>query len=326
MKAVVQERYGDPREAVVVEDVDRPVPGAGQVLLEVRAACVNISDAIIANMPLVVRLLSGSGLTRPKLRTPGKDVAGLVEAIGPGVEGLSPGDAVFGRCSEAFAEYAIADAGDLLPVPDALTFEQAAAIGISAMTALQGIRDHGAVRRGQRVIVNGASGGVGVYAVQIAKALGAEVTGVCSTRNVALVESLGADHVIDYTREDFTAGAARYDVIFDNAGSHTVPEYARVLAPGGRLLLNGGGIAMERGEGLWRALAAPTLAARRIGQPGLMPVLRWNRDDLAVLKRMVEDGAVRAVIDRTYRLEDAAEAMEAAVSGRARGKIVITPA
>jgi NADPH:quinone reductase-like Zn-dependent oxidoreductase len=323
VKAVVQERYGPPRGSVVVREVDRPAPGDGQALVHVRAACVNISDAILAYTPLVFRLIAGQGGTRPKVPTPGKDAAGVIAQVGPGVGDLRPGDKVFGRSSQAYAEYALADAGELLPLPDALTFEQAAAIGISAMTALQAMRDHGAVRRGHRVIVNGASGGVGVYAVQIAKAFGAHVTGVCSTRNVSLVESLGADRVIDYMRDDLTAGGERYDVILDNAGNHTPSEYARLLAPGGRLLLNGGGIAMGRGDGIWRALIAPTLAARRLGQPGLMPVLKWTRDDLAVLKRMVEAGEVRPVIDRTYSLGEAAEAMEAAISGRARGKIVI---
>lgn len=323
MRAAVQERYGPPRSVIAVRDVERPTPGPGQVLVRVHAAGVNISDAFMVNPSLFVRLASRSGAFRPKVETVGKDIAGVVEVVGDGVTYVRVGDEVFGRATRAFAEYACAGECDLLPKPASATFEEAAAVGISAMTAMQGIRDHGKVRPGQKVLINGASGGVGVYAVQIAKWQAAEVTGVCSTPNVALVRGLGADHVVDYTREDFTRGEVRYDVIFDNAASHSPGEYLNVLEPGGILLLNGGGIAMGRGDGVWRGLVKPAMEARRKGHPAPMPVLKWNLDDLAILKELVESGAIRPVIDRTFPLAQAGEALEDAASGRARGKIVI---
>jgi NADPH:quinone reductase-like Zn-dependent oxidoreductase len=324
MKAIVQNRYGSPRAVCSLRDVVQPAPASGEVLVKVRAAGVNISDSIRVTARPFIRLMSGSGVMRPKIVTPGKDIAGTVETVGDGVTRFRTGDEVFGRCTCAFAEYACAAEGDLLSKPQNASFEEAAALGISAMTALQAMRDHGKVRAGQKVLVNGASGGVGTFAVQIAKWLGAEVTGVCSTRNVELVRGLGADRVVDYTREDFTLGEERYDVILDNAGSRSPGECLRVLAPQGVLLLNGGGIAMGRGDGLVRGLIGPTLEAKRRGQPGLMPVLKWNIGDLAILKELVESGKVRPAIDSTYPLARAAEALEMAGAGRARGKIVIT--
>jgi NADPH:quinone reductase-like Zn-dependent oxidoreductase len=324
MKAIVQDSYGQPGDVLELRQVDRPVPAEGQVLIKVRAAAVNISDAILIGALPFVRLASGSGARKPKVPTPGKDIAGVVEAVGEGVTAVQAGEPVFGRCTCAYAEYVCTGQTDVLPMPENATFEQAAAVGISAMTALQAVRDHGKVQPGQKVLVNGASGGVGTFAVQIAKHFGAEVTGVCSTRNVELVRGLGADHVIDYGREDFTQGEDRYDVILDNVGNRSTGELMRVLAPSGILLLNGGGIALGRGQGLWGGLIKPTMQAKLKGQPGLMPVLRWNLEDLAILKELVESEAITPVIDRAYPLAEAAKALEGAASGRARGKIVIT--
>lgn len=324
MRAVVQKRYGPPAEVFALEEVARPTPGPGEVLVAVRAVAINISDALMTDAMLPIRVMSGRGLARPKVTIPGKDIAGVVEAVGPGVTELKPGDEVIGPGTMALAEYARVPADRLVAKPADLTFPQAAALIESAMTALQGIRDHGAVKAGERVLINGSSGGVGVYAVQIAKALGAEVTGVCGTGNAGLVGDLGADHVIDYTRRDFTAGEARYDVILDNVGNHSPEACCRVLAPDGRLLLNGGGISMGRGDGLWRGLIGPILQARRLGQPGIMPIEKWRAEDQLELLRMVDEGCLRPVIDRTLPMERAAEGFEAAASGRARGKIVVT--
>jgi len=241
MKAIVQERFGPP-DVLRLVDVDRPEVGAGDVLVRVHAAALNPYDwHIVRGDPLVARLMGGVGLTRPKARVAGVDAAGRVEAVGANVRGLRPGDEVLGFCPGAFAEYARAEADKVVPKPVSLTFEQAAAVPMAGATALRGIRDVGAVRAGHRVLVNGAAGGVGTYAVQIAAALGAQVTGVCSTGNVELVRSIGAAHVVDYTREDFTDGRARYDVILDNVCNRPLRRLRRALTPTGTLVLNGGG-------------------------------------------------------------------------------------
>src|ERR1700747_3774062 len=240
MKAIVQDRFGPP-EVLRLADTDLPEVGAGDVLVRVHAASLNPADWHIARGdPLVARLM-GVGLTRPKARVAGIDAAGVVEAVGVNVRGLRTGEEVLGFCRGAFAEYACAAADLVVPKPAALTFEQAAAVPIAATTALRGIRDVGRVTAGQRVLVNGAGGGVGSYAVQIAAALGAEVTGVCSTRNVELVRSLGATHVIDYTTDACTGGRARYDVILDNVSSLPLTRLRRTLTPKGTLVVNGGG-------------------------------------------------------------------------------------
>ena len=241
MKAIVQERFGPP-DVLQLVDTDPPEVGADDVLVRVHAAALNPYDwHIMRGDPLVARLMGEVGLTRPKARVAGIDAAGRVEAVGANVRGLRPGDEVLGFCRGAFAEYARAEADKVVPKPVSLTFEQAAAVPMAGTTALRGIRDVGAVRAGHRVLVNGAAGGVGTYAVQIAAALGAEVTGVCSTRNVELVRSIGAAHVVDYTTEDFTDGRARYDVILDNVGNRPLSRLRRALTPTGTLVLNGGG-------------------------------------------------------------------------------------
>ena len=241
MKAIVQERFGPP-DVLQLADTDLPEVGADDVLVRVHAAALNPYDwHILRGDPLIARLMGEVGLTRPKARVAGIDAAGRVEAVGADVRGLRRGDEVLGFCRGAFAEYARAEADKVVPKPVSLTFEQAAAVPMAGATALRGIRDTGAVRAGHRVLVNGAAGGVGTYAVQIAAALGAEVTGVCSTRNAGLVRSIGAAHVVDYTTEDFTDGRARYDVILDNVGNRPLSRLRRALAPTGTLVLNGGG-------------------------------------------------------------------------------------
>ena len=238
MQAIVQDRYGS-AEVLEAQDIDRPAIGNDEVLVRVRAASVHVGDWILmTGVPYVMRM--GTGLSKPKNPVPGTDVAGTVEAVGPQVHSLRPGDDVFGWCTGAFAEYVRAPEDQLLKKPANLTFEQAAAVGVSASTALQLLRDDAKVQPGQKVLINGASGGVGTFAVQIAKAFGAEVTGVCSTKNLELVRSIGADHVIDYTQQDFRDGDERYDFILDNVGDRSMADTRRALTPNGTLLSNGG--------------------------------------------------------------------------------------
>ncbi len=323
MQAIVQDRYGPP-DVLELREVDRPALRDREVLVRVRAAAVHPGDLFfLEGVPYVFRL--GYGLRRPRKRVPGFDLAGVVEATGAGVTELGPGDEVFGEGKGTCAELAAASADALAPKPAGLTFEEAAAVPVSGVTALRGIRDAGQVRPGQRVLVNGASGGVGTFAVQIAKALGAEVTGVCSTGNAELVRSLGADHVIDYTREDFTAGGRRYDLILDNVASHSPAAMRRALAPGGVLLPNSG-----RSDGRWfgpvgrfalAALLSPFVRGQ--GRPFVATV---TRADLADLTELIEAGALRPVIERTYPLRETPEALRHVAQGHARGKVVIAVA
>jgi NADPH:quinone reductase-like Zn-dependent oxidoreductase len=249
----------------------------------------------------------------------GLDCAGIVEAVGPNVSRLQPGDEVYGECRGSCAEYAVAREGGLAPKPANLSFEHAAAVPTSACTALQALRDHGKVQPGQKVLINGASGGVGPFAVQIAKALGAEVTGVCSTRNVAMVRSIGADHVIDYTKEDFTKGVARYDVIMDNVGSHSLAATRRVLTPTGIHVPSSGHAGMG-----W--IIAASLAAIFVRQQAAPFVAATTSESLLALKDLIEAGRVAPVIDRTFRLGETAEAFAYLDEGHARGKVVIAVA
>jgi NADPH:quinone reductase-like Zn-dependent oxidoreductase len=318
MRAIVQDSYGS-AEVLESQDIDKPEIAANEVLVHVRAASVHVGDWIImTGSPFVMRL--ATGLRRPKNRVPGTDVAGTVEAIGTDVQGLRPGDEVFGWCAGAFAEYARASEDQFIKKPATLTFEQAAAIGLSASTALQLLRDDGKVQPGQKVLINGASGGVGTFAVQIAKALGAEVTGVCSTKNVDLVRSIGADHVIDYTQDDFTAGTERYDLILDNVGNHSMARTRRALAPLGTLISNGGGHADGKLGRVVRAMLASMVVRQQAG-----PTIKTqNHDDLVALKGFVEAGKVTPVIDRTYPLLATPEAIGHVAAGHARGTVVIT--
>jgi NADPH:quinone reductase-like Zn-dependent oxidoreductase len=325
MKAIVQERFGPP-DVLRLVDADLPEVGAGEVLVRVHAAAVNPYDwHIMRGDPLIARLTGEVGLTRPKARVAGVDAAGRVEAAGADVPGLRPGDEVLGFCRGAFAEYALAEAGKVVPKPASLTFGQAAAVPMAGTAALRGIRDAGAVRAGHRVLVNGAAGGVGTYAVQIAAALGAEVTGVCSARNAGLVRSIGAAHVIDYTTEDFTGGRARYDVILDNVGNRPLRRLRRALAPAGTLVLNGGGSpghVFGPVAGILRAVVVNGLVRERLR---LIPH-EQKRDQLLTLTGLIEAGKLTPVLDRTYPLAGTAEGLRRVEQGHARGKVVITVA
>jgi NADPH:quinone reductase-like Zn-dependent oxidoreductase len=326
MKAIVQDRFGPP-DVLRLADIDLPEIGPGDVLVRVHAAGLNPYDwHMLRGDPLIARLIPGAvGLTRPKYRVAGLDAAGVVEAAGADVRGLSAGDEVLGFCPGAFAEYARAEAGKVVPKPTGLTFEQAAAIPIAATTALRGIREVGRVRAGHRVLVNGAAGGVGSYAVQIAAALGAEVTGVCSARNAELVRSLGAAHVIDYTTNDFTREPARYDVIFDNVGNQPLSRLRRALDPAGILVLNGGGspghVVGPVGAMLWAAAVNGFVRQHLRFLP-----TREDRAELAAITALTEDGKLTPVLDRAYPLADTAQGLRHVEGGHARGKVVITVA
>ena len=326
MKAIVQDRFGPP-EVLRLADIDPPEIGPGDVLVRVHAAGLNPYDwHMLRGDPLIARLIPGAvGLTRPKYRVAGLDAAGVVEAVGADVRELSAGDEVLGFCPGAFAEYARAEAGKVVPKPAGLTFEQAAAIPIAATTALRGIREVGQVRAGHRVLVNGAAGGVGSYAVQIAAALAAEVTGVCSTRSAELVRSLGATHVIDYTTDDFTGEPGRYDVIFDNVGNRSLSRLRRALAPAGILVLNGGGSPGHVVGPLGTMLRAAVVNGFVRQHLRFVPT-REDRAELAAITALIEDGQLTPVLDRTYPMADTTEALRYVEGGHAHGKVVIAVA
>lgn len=322
MKAIVQREYGPPLEVLRLEDVDDPQAGTGEVLVRVAAAGVNALDwHLVTGEPTVARL-AGMEFRRPKRSGVGRDVAGLVEAVGPGVTRFQPGDEVFGWCAGAFAELVVTGEDSLVPKPANVTFEQAAAVPVAAITALQGLRDKGKLQPGQQVLVTGASGGVGTFAVQLAKHLGAEVTAVCSTRNLDLVRSIGADHVVDYTHEDFTRSGTRYDVTLDIAGRPPLLGCQRSLKPGGRLVLVGG----EGGRWLGpiprmiRGLALGLLGRRKV----LAVLSEENREDTLLLAELLATGELLPVLDRTYDLAAAPEAVHYLERGHTQGKVVIT--
>jgi len=320
MQAIVQDRYGS-AEVLEAQDIDRPEIGDDEVLVRVHAASVHVGDWIVmTGLPYVMRM--ATGLRRPKQRVPGTDVAGTVEAVGPQVKALRPGDEVLGWCNAAFAEYAAVPEANFVKKPAHLTFEQAAAIGVSATTALQLLRDNGKVQSGQKVLVNGASGGVGTFAVQIAKAFGAEVTGVCSTKNVELVLSIGAGHVIDYTREDFRQLPERYDLILDNVGDRSMADTRRALTPDGMLISNGGAHSGGKLGRTLRLLLASIIVRQQAG-PSLKTT---NQPDLQAITELVEAGKVTPVIGGTYPLRQTAEAIRHVAAGHARGTLVITVA
>ncbi len=324
MKAIVQERFGPP-DTLRLVDTDTPEVGADDVLVRVHAAALNPYDwHILRGDPLVARLM-GVGFTKPKAPVAGVDAAGVVEAVGANVRELQPGDEVLGRCRGSFAEYACAAADMLVPKPASLTFEQAAAVPMAATTALRGIRDVGEVKAGQRVLVIGAGGGIGTFAVQMAAALGAEVTGVCSTGNVELVRSLGAAHVIDYTMEDFTAGTTRYDVILDNVSNLPLAKLRGALTPKGILVLNGGGSpghVFGPIAGLLKAVVVNLFVSQRL-RP--LPA-KEKREDLLAVTELIEGGKLTPIVDRTYPLADTAEGLSYVEQGHARGKVVVTVA
>ena len=329
MKAIVQNAYGVPHRVLKLGDVDRPPVGDDDVLIRVRATSVNTPDWItVAGVPYIIRLKFG--LRQPPTPVRGTDVAGVVEAVGKNVNDLQPGDEVFGSwwadtlaTRGTFAEFTVGPASQVIKKPVGLTFEEAAASVMSGLTAMIAMRDVGKVGPGTRVLINGASGGVGTFAVQIAKALGGEVTGVCSTRNLELVRSLGADHVIDYTAEDFTRGERRYDVILDNVINHPSSATARVLTPTGMLIPNSIGNKGGFFAGLPRMARA---GLRGRGSTNVRFVSGWvvNRQNLDDLAALLDSGDVTVVIDKVYPLSEAANAVAHMLGHHARGKVVIT--
>ncbi len=319
MRAIVYDRYGSPE----LREIERPDVADGEVLIRVHASSVNPVDwYTMTGRPYISRLM-GAGLRKPKDSILGTDLAGRVEAVGSSVTQFRPGDEVFGAKTGAFAEYVAAAGERLVPKPADLTFEQAAAVPIAALTALQALRDKGGVQPGHRVLINGASGGVGTFAVQIAKAFGAEVTGVCSTQNVDLARSIGADDVVDYTREDFTRSGRRFDLMVDVAGSRSFRECRRVLAPNATLVVVGGP-KTNRLLGPLSHMLTTRLASVGRSQKVVFFVAKIKQDDLVVLRDLVESGRVTPVIDKTYALHEIRDAFRYLGEGHARGKVVIT--
>ena len=323
MRAAIYQSYGAPERVVRIEEVDAPVLGDGEVLVAVRAVSINPLDVhLMKGRPLIARL--AFGLFKPKLGRPGVDLAGIVEAVGAGVTRFRPGDAVFGVSRGALADHVCTTEARLAAKPACLSFAQAAAAPIAGFTALQGLRDKARVAAGQKVLINGAAGGVGSFAVQIAKSFGAEVTAVCSARNLDLVRSIGADRAIAYDREDFTRGTARYDLIFDLVTNHSFSALRRVLTPGGMVLAGGGGGFGGQGMGRWVGrLLGGLLASRFTREKMVLLMAKGNEKDLQVLAQMMEAGTLTPVIESCYRFEEAAAAIREVGTGHARGKVVV---
>lgn len=326
MKAIVYRNCGSP-DVLRCEDIEMPTPGDNGVLIKVLAASVNPLDwKLMKGGPYTLRILLG--LLQPKIKRPGVDVAGQVKAVGGNVTHFKPGDEVFGTCRGAFAEYACTSESasglkSLVTKPDNVTFEQAASAPIAALTALQGLRDKGQIRPGQKVLINGAAGGVGTFAVQIAKSFGADVTGVCSTRNVDMVRSIGADRAIDYTQEDFTKSGKRYDLFFDCVGNHSLSACRRVLNRKGILVMVGAPN-NARLSGLLARLIGALVLSQFVSQNLVAFIARSSKEDLTVVRELMAAGKVTPVIDRRYRLREAPEAFRYVEEGHARGKVVIT--
>ncbi len=321
MKAITQYRFGGP-ETLQLEDIDKPVPKEDEVLIEVKAASVNVADwHMMTGTPYMVRLMGG-GFRHPKTPRTGKDVAGIVAAVGSDVTEFQLGDEVFGEIDGSFAEFAVAPERFLAAKPSNMTFAEAAAVPLAGFTALQGLRDHGAVEAGQKVLVNGASGAVGTWTVQIAKAVGAEVTAVCSTGNVDAARQMGADHVIDYTKNDFTRIETRFDVIIDIVGNRSLTACRRLLIDGGRYVMVGG--PKHRWMGPMRRMLAAQLLFLGRSQKFVWFVANVNAEDLEHLRDLAEQGRIAAVIDRSYELSDVPRAFEYLAAGHAHGKLVIT--
>jgi len=324
MTAVVRRCYGGP-DVLALERIEKPVPGSNQLLVRVHAASVNPADwHFVRGEPYLIRLDFGFGA--PKNPRVGIDFAGSIEAVGKDVTQFKPGERVFGGRNGALAEYLVLDEDDnLARMPAGLGFEQAAAVNVAGLTSLQTLRDRAGVKPGQKVLINGASGGVGTFAVQIAKSLGAEVTGVCSTRNVELVRSLGADHVIDYTREDFTATGRQYDVVMDNVANRRLLEVRRVLKPAGKhILIGGGGPEVNPWYGAFKAPLKALFISPFVEQDIGMFISHHSSEDLATLAQLMQEGKLTPVIDRSYPLSEIVEAMRYLEAGRARGKVIIT--
>jgi NADPH:quinone reductase-like Zn-dependent oxidoreductase len=326
MKAIIFRRYGSP-DVIELAEIDTPVAEDDQVLVRVHAASVNPVDwHLMRGLPYPARM--SEGLAKPKNNGLGADVAGRVEAVGRNVTQVQPGDEVFGMSIRTCAEYVRVSEQGIVPKPANLTFEQAAAVPVAGLTALQGLRNKGQIQPGQKVLINGAAGGVGTFAVQIAKAFGAEVTGVCSTRNVDMVRSIGADHVIDYTQEDFTLGGQHYDLLFDLVGNRSLPDCRRVLKPKGILVLCGGGDISVNLRHRWLGPIAHMIKglvlSRFVRQKLVAFLAKRSKDDLTLLKELIEAGKVTPIIDRSYPLSEVPEAIRYLEAGHARGKVVIT--
>src|SRR5436190_2223791 len=316
MKAIVHTKYGPP-DVLQFKEVEKPTPNDGEILVKIHAASVNTLDLAMRG-PFLARIITG-GLRKPKDPRLGADIAGRVEAVGTNVTQFQPGDEVFGAYKGGFAEYVSVPENRVALKPANSSFEEAAAAPVAALTALQGLRDTGQIQPGQKVLIHGASGGVGTFAVQIAKAFGAEVTGVCSTRNVDMVRSIGADHVIDYTQEDFTKNGQRYDFIFAVNGYHSIFDYKRALSPKGVYVMIGGSMAA-----MFQAmLLGPVISMTGRQKMGSMGVAKPNQKDLGFMKELLEAGKVVPVIDRRYPLGETAEAIRYLEAGHAKGKVVI---
>jgi NADPH:quinone reductase-like Zn-dependent oxidoreductase len=324
MKGIIYRRYGPP-DVLEYKELDKPIPAQGEALIQVRAASVNPYDwHFLRGTPSFIRLFTG--LRGPKSPRLGADVAGLVTAVGPGVARFKPGDAVFGVCKGAFAEFACAKEAELAHKPDRLSFEQAASVPIAGITALQGLRDCGRVQPGQRVLINGAAGGVGTFALQIGKWLGAHLTGVCSTRNLAFVQSIGADHAIDYARRDFTRSDDQYDVIFDLVGNHPLKAMRRVLCPKGTFVGCGGGGPDKPASELLSAMVGRLVASPFTSQKLTGVLAKVNAADLNVLGDLLQSRKIEPSLDRSYPLSAVAEAVRYVESCHARGKVTIVVA
>lgn len=320
MKAIVYYSYGSPDVLEFIE-VEKPVPKDDEVLIKVRAASVNpLEWHFMRGKPYFMRLM-GIGLLKPKNNILGVDIAGRVEAVGRNVKRFQPGDEVFGGSNSGggYADYACVDEDRLAPIPGGTTFEEAAAIPIAAITALQGLRDKGEIQSGQKVLINGAGGGVGTFAVQIAKSFGAEVTGVCSTEKLEMVSSLGADRVIDYTQEDFTENGERYDLIFDAAAYRLISDYKRALSPNGIYVMIGGSMSL-----MFRIMFSGPWLSMTGSKKFFVLMAKITDKDLVFLKELFEAGKVKSIIDRRYPLSEVAEAIRYLEEGHARGKVVIT--
>lgn len=324
MKAVVNTEYGSP-DVLHLKEIEKPTPKENEVLVKIHAASANPLDwHLMRGAPFIARL--DNGLFKPKNTILGADIAGVVEAVGQNVTEFVPGDEVFGDVSGSglggFAEYACAREDLLAHKPSNISFEEAAAVGVVGFTAIQGLRDTGHIQSGEKVLVNGASGGVGMFAVQLAKYYGAEVTGVCSTRNLELVRSIGADHVIDYTREDFTQTGQQYDLIYCAVGNRSVADYKRALKPQGRCVI-AGFTTLPR---LFSHIIIGAWASRSGKKIGLMGTAQPNKKDLLFIKELLESGSVKPVIDKRYPLSETADAIRYLETGRARGKVIIAVA
>ncbi len=319
MKAIVYDNYGS-LDLLELRDIDEPAVADDEVLVRVRAAGLHVGDCFsVRGKPFAVRF--ATGLLKPKHHVPGFDVAGEVEAVGKNVKVFQPGDELFGACNGACAEFVCVEQDTLARKPAKLSFEEAAALPTSALAALHALRDEGKVRAGQKVLINGASGGVGTFAVQIAKSFGAEVTGVCSTTNLEMVRSIGADHTIDYTQEDFAAGEQRYDLIFDNVENRSLSDLRRALQPRGMLILNSGTGA--QGLAMLVRLVKPLLLSPFVSQDLRRYLSVPNRQDLVFLQQLVDAGKLMPVIDRTYSLDETPAALAYLEGGHARGKVVV---